>query len=790
MLRTSLLLVVFSITALCVLAASPGPIELRTRDLGVRLDAGRIVRLSRGSRDLLPAGHRPPLLTIRISGRNIEPDGMTYRQRTGDITLHYRESDVEVDLRATAKSTHLALEITAVRPAGLVDAAIWGPYPTTIGQTVGEIVGVVRDRSVAIGLQPLNLETRGGALLNDEGSDPSRGTIAQPAPWGSILQAFALDRSRPRTVAAWNGQFPNMPVPPMPGETVVGSRVALFACPASEALQRIGAIELAEGMPHPMLDGTWAKQWRDRGRSYLIAAFAEATVDELLDYARRAGFMALYHPGPFASWGHYQLDSKSFPSGNAGMKQAVEKARRLGIRIGVHTLTNFINTNDPYITPVPDRRLARSGESTLVEAVDENAADIRVASPEYFDNEKANWLRTVVIGDELIRYKSVTKAEPWTLLGCERGAFGTRRSPHRAGAPVAKLIDHPYEVFFPTLALQDEIAANLARWFNETGVSQLDFDGREGCLASGQGDYAQDRFVQVFFAGLDHGVVNGTSTSSPYYWHINSYCNWGEPWYGGFRESMQEYRVSNQALFERNYVPNMLGWYRLTATTTLAETEWMLARAAGFGAGFALSTSIDELRKNPDAPRLLDTIREWETARRGGAFTAEQRARLKDAALEFHLEPAGSGAWRLYPYRDSPSFTLQRAGRQPEASTGEQWHIENPDGAQPLQFRLHVMGDTGGISRPRFTVEGTAFEVPADLKAGESVVFAGDGDLRVYDAKGVQARAVPAPQRVPVLRNGSSAIGFDCTVSGGARVEVRFRTRGRAETVRSRRAKG
>ena len=97
------------------------------------------------------------------------------------------------------------------------------------------------------------------------------------------------------------------------------------------------------------------------------------------------------------------------------------------------------------------------------------------------------------------------------------------------------------------------------------------YDGHEGGLGTGQGDYAVERFAKVFYDALDHPVLNGTSNSEPYYWHINTYCNWGEPWYGGFRESMQEYRIQNQALFDRNYVPNMLGWYRLTATTSVAE---------------------------------------------------------------------------------------------------------------------------------------------------------------------------------------------------------------------------
>ena len=55
---------------------------------------------------------------------------------------------------------------------------------------------------------------------------------------------------------------------------------------------------------------------------------------------------------------------------------------------------------------------------------------------------------------------------------------------------MGKLFDHPYKVFFPNFAMQREVARNLADFLNETGVDHIDFDGHEGGLASGQGDYA------------------------------------------------------------------------------------------------------------------------------------------------------------------------------------------------------------------------------------------------------------------------------------------------------------
>lgn len=777
-----------------LLSAAPAavtPVTFTSTDLHVMLDArGQVAALRAPvqGRDYLAPQQPAPLLQIRVGARVSAPVGMTWDARAGLATLQFTEPDVRVDVAVVSRPTHVTFTVTRVVPAGLVDAITWGPYPITIGETVGEVIGVVRDGTFAVGLQVLNIKTLGGIPAHDEGSDMSRSRVAQPAPWGSVLQAYAFDRSRPRRVSGWTGQFPDMPVAPIPGETVVGSAIAIFGCPVAQTLDRIGAIEVAEGLPHPTIDGVWVKQWKDLGRSYLIAAFDETTVDELLAFTKRANLLSLYHPEPFESWGHYRLDPKQFPHGNAGMRAAVEKGRALGIRIGAHTLTNFINTNDPYVTPVPDPRLSRTGESPLTADVAADATTIPVASPTYFANEKANWLHTVVIDRELIRYRTVSSAPPWALLDCERGAFGTAAAAHRAGAPVGKLLDHPYKVFYPTIAMQDEIAGNLARWFNDTGVSHMDFDGHEGGLGTGQGDYAVERFVKVFYDALDHPVLNGTSNSEPFYWHINTYCNWGEPWYGGFRESMQEYRLQNQALFERNFIPHMLGWYRLTATTSLPEMEWMLARAAGHDAGFAMSTTLRELRANADTGLLLDAIREWEAARRSGAFTAVQRDQLKDPAREFHLEPVSPGVWNLYPFHASPVLRHEMALRQPGEPIGASWTIDNPDDVQPLQFRLQVLGAAGVLSRPRLDLPGAGtVELPVDLKAGESAACDGTPLVRIYDAKGRQTGTVTLASAVPSVAHGQQRLVFEAARpdGDGLRVEITVKTRGAASRATS-----
>ena len=157
------------------------------------------------------------------------------------------------------------------------------------------------------------------------------------------------------------------------------------------------------------------------------------------------------------------------------------------------------------------------------------------------------------------------------------------------------------------------------------------------------------------------GQINDASNPGHFNWHIYTRMNWGEPWYAGFRESQTLYRFKNQLHFERNLMPRMLGWFALRPDTSIEDAEWLLARAAGFDAGFALAASLAstaQLEADPDSadaakqfgatPAILAAIKQWETARMAGAFPAGAKARLRDNTREFHLQPAGPGQWDLF----------------------------------------------------------------------------------------------------------------------------------------------
>ncbi len=708
-----------------------------------------------------------PLLVVVSNQKRYQPSSASYNKAQKKITLRYKETGVNIDVSVRSKPTHIVFEITKAEPANKIEAVIWGPYPTIINKTVGEIIGVVRDGQTSVGIQVLNIKTLGGDYPNNEGSTWSRGIAAVSRPWGSLIQAYTINRNRNRFVDAWGGQFKNMAVAALKGESVVGSKIALFTCEESKTLDRLEQIELAEKLPHPTIKGVWFKKSNMFGRSYLISSFSENNMDEMIAYTKKAGLISLYHEGPFQSWGHFILNKEQFPNGKAGLKICADKAHAAGLLLGFHTLSNFINTDDPYVSPVPDDRLSLTGASILIKDMDADTKEIEVAASEYFNQQENNNLHAVKIGKELIRYKSATNTSPFKLLDCQRGAFGTTAAAHHAGDTVGKLFDHPYNVFFPDINMQRETAKNIASLMNETGVDHMDFDGHEGGLASGQGDYGVELFAKDVYDNLKHDFICGTSISKTFFWHMCSYYNWGEPWYGGFNESMQQYRIDNQGLFDRNYMPHMLGWYLLTGKTTLPEMEWMLARAAGYDAGFAMVANPDALKNNPATDVLLDAIREWETARNGKAFNIEQKERLKNPKNDFHLEKINEGKWSLIQFDSSPVLVREKFVRQPGEPTHTVWEYNQTWKEQPMQFRLYVKGKEGTVGNINMQIDNYAeINLALELNAGETVICDGGESLKCYDKNGKLRDTYKLTSKPLILSKGSHTIKINCTFSG------------------------
>jgi hypothetical protein len=781
-------------------------LRLETDASTFSLDAdGRITSIFCKStgKNYVPSAQAAPLLSVRLKGKVHPPSKARWNQQEGRLTLEYADARVRAVVAASAKSTHVVFELLQVDQSDRVEAALWGPYPTTIREIIGETVGVVRDREFAIGIQALNVKTLGGYPAHENDSEAEfsaddrgqyqdlpaellkgqhfRGDTARPAEFGSVLQAYSRDRRQERVAANWG--HPKYRIPPLQDGGVAGSKIALFACPADKALETIGAIERAEGLPHPMIDGVWGKMSPGATASYLIVDFSEANIERAVEMTRRAGLRYLYHSSPFETWGHFKLKPSLFPNGWDGMRTCVEKAKGGGVRVGVHMLSNFITPNDAYVTPQPDSRLAWIGASKLAGDIDESLKEVPVLDPDYFARKSA--LNTVRIGAELIRYSTVSTQAPVRLLECERGAWGTRATAHAKGASVARLLDHEYKVFLSDADLSQEIARHLAALFNHAGLMQTSFDGLEGNWSTGYGKYGCALFTKAWFDALDPSlrgqVINDASLPGHFNWHINTRMNWGEPWYGGFRESQTLYRFRNQVYFERNLMPRMLGWFALRPDTSIEDAEWLLARAAGFNAGFALATSLastaqlaadpasaDTAKRYGATPAILESIRQWETARMAGVFPAELKSAFRDNAREFHLEPAGPGKWTVqevhlarftHDASQAAATEFQYAGASPEQSL--QWIVRASSKAPVTGLRLAIAG-----------------AAVADLKdvtipAGGSLKYAGGTEAVIADAKWTEVARITVPQSA----NGPAGMfRIECAPQDGASLKMELRT--------------
>ena len=769
------------LVGICWSASLGAQTVLRTSTLELELSAkGEVVRLVslKSGVNYAPAGSPGFLLRIKSAGRELVPRDVSLRK---DILRFAFDGGIALDVRAEAKPDYLRFELVKAAPSAGIDAVLWGPMNTTIGGTIGEVVGVVRDRDFAVGLQALNAKTCGGKLVNDEGTTGGR-TTATAEVFGSSLQAFTVNQARDRTITVWN-LYKNVPVKALPGFALEGSALALFGAAPSEVLPMIGRIELAEGLPHPVIDGEWVKTSPVPGRPYLIAAFGEADIDAMLAYARRLGFTTLYHSGPFKTWGHFNLLEELFPNGRAGFKACVDKARALGLRVGAHTLTNFITTNDPFVTTAANRGLMAAGVGRLAKDVDAAATAIVVDREDVFKQEST--LNSVLVGAEIVRFRAVSGSGPYTLTDCVRGAFGTTAAPHARGDEAGMLMDHPYKTLFPDWPMQEELIRNLAGFFNETGAAQMDFDGHEGACYLGRGDFGHVHFVEAFLGQVGHPVLNGSSNVGHFYWHFNSYINWGEPWYASFRESQSRYRFDNQAFYERNYMPNMLGWFLMTPDTRLEDIEWMEARAAGYRAGYAFVAESETFRKNPATDAIIDSVRTWEEAKNLGVFSDEQRSRLKDPDRDFHLEKTGPGRWVLRSY-EKFRFEHARQVRQPGEPTASTWAFENASGAQPLHLQLLLAGE--GARAEGIAIEVDRFfsvEVAAPLTRGQSLVWDGSERMILYDDKGRTIREVPLGKPLPPLVPGRHVLAVDARFGEGGDPVLKgtVKLAGAAETI-------
>ena len=746
------------------------------------------------------------LMSLRIDDKIKNPISASVNNSI--VTLIF-DNEIEANIKVEEKETYLTFELLSLTIKDSVDLIIWGPYFTTINKIIGETVGVVRGEEYAVGIQSLNIRTLGGYPWNEsdrmpafdifrgeniddmhpkaDGSVLYRVEAAKPTSSGSSLQAYCRNRNTKRIVEDFNHE--KIVAPAYNDGGVIGSKIALFGSPIEKALETIGEIEIAEGLPHPMIDGQWGKTSRDAAAAYIITNFTEDNVEQAIELTKKAGLKYLYHYGKtFENWGHFDLYKGEFPNGIAGLKECVEKAEAQGVMVGTHFLSNFVTTNDPYVTPVPDKRLAKVGSSIITSDINATATEITIQSPDFFNQMKNNTLKTVVIENELIRYGSVSKESPWKLLDCQRGAFNTTASTHKSGEEIAKLLDHAYKVFLTNTELTIEMSKSMAELYNQTGLRQISFDGLEGNRSTGLGTYGESLMPYTWYNSLSedlkkHLIIDASRTTH-FFWHIYSRMNWGEPWYGGFRESQTEYRFNNQAYFKRNYMPGMLGWFKMTPETSLEDIEWLLARSSGYDAGYAFVANFEAVEKNGNSNRILELLGDWEKLRLGSSFTEKQKELFRDSDKEFSLRRINDKEWNLLKI-NAEIFNHEKKVRQPGEPLYSTFEFNNIGDEQSLNFILTA----NNCDASKIVLEINNYKeikLPIVLRKGQIIKYTGGNSATVYDSNWQPLKEIEINPASFKVSNGENSISLDCRFDKEEKepnIKLEIRTTGKGEKV-------
>jgi hypothetical protein len=480
---------------------------------------------------------------------------------------------------------------------------------------------------------------------------------------------------------------------------LTGAKAAIVAAPVAKFRRALKAAVLAApDLPHSPLGGPWALDAPINRESYLFNfnGLSEKSVDRWIALARALGVRQIDFNGGFR-FGDYRPDPKTYPQGMKSLKAVVDRLHAAGLQAGLHTYSMFLDKRCEFVSPTPDRRLAKAARFTLREPLAAAGAAVPVAETTAgVSTVTGFFVRNSValqIDDELITFTGAAADAPWAFTGCTRGAFGTKPAAHAAGAPVYRLREM-FGLFVPDPAtrLLEEVADRQAQLINTCGFDMVYLDALDGSYALGEPEDAWHhgaRFVFDLWRRLKHPVLMEMSTFHHLLWCVRSRMGaWDCP-QRGYKRFVDMHAMANEDN-ARRFLPSQLGWWATFAWDGIQpersmpdDLEYMLSRCAGYDCGTALLSGFDadSFAAHERQQRLARLVRRWEDLRRSHALSGRVRALLRTPGDEYTLEESG----RLVPVQYSRN-RVEAVG-----PNGARWEISNRFRSQPAGLRIETL---------------------------------------------------------------------------------------------------
>ena len=515
---------------------------------------------------------------------------------------------------------------------------------------------------------------------------------------------------------------------------------AIFVCDANDALNNIGAIEVATGTPHPIYEGEWAKI-NDWVGSLSCMEFGFGTPTEkaqVVDYFKKSGLgMLRLTQNTWEGSSVNTINTNNFPAGKPDLLKFSRELRNDNILLGLHTGSSGLRPSDSvYVAPIPDSRLAAWGTGTLSSSISDSATtilmtpdegvvmptvsqDYSLVRPPVYDAGIGMGFNYIQIGNEIIQVNNYDDGgSPWTLTGCTRGVQGTTAASHSSSAAIKGLLKWSTNLLMidPDQSIFQEVSDKLSGIANECEIAYIVFDGLEASDA--QGWFGRPWFLEMTYNSFDNFV--STNGLLPYFWHMCSTSDVGEPMHT-YPKVYFENALVTDGIYVANFFPQNFGWYPLAVdsrngawhASTQDEFEWWMAKCAAYDAHYILSTSIAELDAHHEVDTILSYVKKWEKARIEEVFSDAQKTAMEEFDMSFRMTSSdpNSETWSVTPVKVTPAFI------EPEDSAD----VNNVHAAQGLRFEVRVL--------PSY-----------DYSSGSNVALlpAGTGDLSIDSGLSVE----------------------------------------------------
>jgi hypothetical protein len=670
-----------------------------------------------GKKEFIAKGQSSPLLSVYVwdKKQTFEPRSALFNKTKNEFTFEY-QNGTEAIVKVSPKEEYFRFELIDLKNRNGVDNVIWGPVKTSISKTIGELIGVVRNDNFAIGMFGLNDNTTTGLPSNGDAlemmhyyihsPDPVKyplpanlkegqkfriggdgvsdvafyshpeeyyrmtcgnGAILEPA-YGSYIVYHSRDRRKSHTISKtidpdilFQTDPQHMVVEGLEGVDLINSAIALYACPDKKGLSVIENIVKKEALPYIIDKGKWIKSPKNNRPDVAWSGVH----DSLISYTKQIGFRGVQDEGQGGGYAEYYYNPGNRLGGMKGkyskgktedIRIFGERLKKEGIAYGVHTLCEFIQTGSSDVTPVPNKNLLKLFTVQLDKDLAPKDTIIVVKDTSYLNERGEYNVNVLKIGDEIIRYKGVTKTRPYTLTGVERGYYKTFMLAHKKGEDVSKLKPNCYSGLMPDMILQDTYARAYADLLNECSMDFIDFDGMESCLYQGHGYYSYKRFFRSLFdQAAKHGNnyirVMGAGPSEGNWLYMNT-INLG----GGnhmFNPETGQWGIEGKDMryvFESSYMPGTFGIQGFPKTAEIAHN--LQCKSIGWGAQYMLGMSQEVVEKNSEKFKIFKALNAWETAREADVFTEKHKEAFKSTTDKFKIEQNSANSWTLFTQKE------------------------------------------------------------------------------------------------------------------------------------------